>query len=145
MATAVRPDDGYTLVEVLVAWLVLSVGLLGVAALQLEGLRASRVALLHAQAAILVADMADRIRANREPVDAYDCGGPCAAGAGGDVVAAADLTAWRDAVAAALPAPRAEIAYEAGGAGAPVAYVVRVSWLEGVARGESAFELRVER
>lgn len=145
MATRSRADDGFTLVEVLVAWLVLSMGLLGLAALQLESLRASRAALLHTQAAILVADMADRIRANREPADAYDCSGPCGAGAGGDAIAAADLAAWRDAIAATLPAPQVEISYLAGGAGTPAAYVVRVSWLEGAARGESAFELRVER
>ena len=145
MAARAHPHDGFTLVEVLVAWLVLSVGLLGMAALQLESLRASRAALRHTQAAILVADMADRVRANREPVDAYDCGGTCDAGAGGDAVATADLAAWRDAVTAALPAARAEISYEAAAAGTPAAYVVRVSWLEGAARGESAFELRIER
>ncbi|MCU0875401.1 MAG: type IV pilus modification protein PilV [Pirellulaceae bacterium] len=61
-ATAAR---GFTLVEVLVALVVLSVGMLGIAALYLEGLRASRDALVRTQAISLAADMADRIRSNR--------------------------------------------------------------------------------
>jgi len=52
-------------VEVLVALIVLSIGMLGIAALYLEGLRATRDALVRTQAVALTADMADRIRANR--------------------------------------------------------------------------------
>lgn len=145
MSATAHPDGGFTLVEVLVAWLVLSVGLLGVAALQLESLRSSRAALLRTQAVLLTTDMADRIRANRVPADAYDCGGPCGTGAGGNAIAVADLADWHAAVAAALPAGRAEITLAAGVADAPVAYVVGVGWLEGNARAESTFQLRVER
>lgn len=56
---------GFTLVEVLVALVVLTIGMLGIAAVYLEGLRSSRMALLRTQAVVLAADMADRIRANR--------------------------------------------------------------------------------
>jgi type IV pilus assembly protein PilV len=65
MKRARRDHSGFTLVEVLVALVILSVGMLGMAALFLEGLRSSRSALFRTQAVQLAADMGDRIRANR--------------------------------------------------------------------------------
>ncbi len=55
---------GLTLMEVLVAQVVLSIGLLGVAALQTTGLRTQHSAHLHSQATLLAQDMLDRVRAN---------------------------------------------------------------------------------
>jgi type IV pilus assembly protein PilV len=69
-----RVEQGLTLVEVLVALLVLSIGLLGIAALQLTGLRENTSALRHSQATWIAYEMADRMRANRVGIetDAYD-------------------------------------------------------------------------
>lgn len=64
-----RPNTkqhGFTLIEILVAVLVLSVGLLGIAGLQTKGTQHVYDAQLHTLAAIQVQDMADRIRANLE-------------------------------------------------------------------------------
>lgn len=61
-----RRQRGLTLIEVLVAILVVSVGLLGVAGLQATSLTANRVAYARTQATILAYDMADRMRVNRE-------------------------------------------------------------------------------
>ena len=84
-------QKGFTLVEVLVALVVMSVGMLGIAALYLEGLRAGRTALYRTTAITLAADMADRIRANRNAGLAYAGTGP---GADGDCVnGAVDCTA----------------------------------------------------
>jgi type IV pilus assembly protein PilV len=58
-------SGGFSIVEALVALVVLSVGMLGIAALYVESLRAGRSAVYHTQAVNLAADMADRIRANR--------------------------------------------------------------------------------
>jgi prepilin-type N-terminal cleavage/methylation domain-containing protein len=55
---------GMSLIEVLVALVILSVGLLGIAQLLIHGMRTSHAALLRTQAVNLVADMAERIRAN---------------------------------------------------------------------------------
>jgi type IV pilus assembly protein PilV len=64
LVTSIR-SAGFSIVEALVALVVLSVGMLGIAALYVESLRAGRSAVYHTQAVNLAADMADRIRANR--------------------------------------------------------------------------------
>jgi type IV pilus assembly protein PilV len=55
---------GFSLIEVLVAVVVLSIGLLGLAALQVSGLRVGQSSFYRAQAAQFATDMADRLRAN---------------------------------------------------------------------------------
>jgi type IV pilus assembly protein PilV len=61
-------NSGFTLIEVLIAMLVLAVGLLGLAGLQASSLKNNQSAYNRSQATQLAYDMADRIRAN--PVDA---------------------------------------------------------------------------
>lgn len=140
-----RQDVGTSLLEVLIALIVVSIGLLGVAALNVQSLGANRTALLRARAVLLVADMADRIGANRHPDDAYDCGGTCRPGNGGNPVAVHDIAGWTAAVAAGLPTGRAEIARLQPAPGAPATYVVRVSWDEAGGGGLRAIELAVQR
>lgn len=55
---------GFSLIEVLVSIVVLSIGLLGLASLQVSGLRVGQSSFYRAQAAQLATDMADRLRAN---------------------------------------------------------------------------------
>ncbi len=59
------PAAGFSLLEVLIALVVLSIGLLGVAAMSIESFRNSQDALLRTRAVNLAADMADTIRTNR--------------------------------------------------------------------------------
>jgi type IV pilus assembly protein PilV len=66
---------GISMVEALVALVVISVGMLGIAGLYLASLKAGRTANLRVQAVNLVSDMADRIRANKRGEDAYDSAG----------------------------------------------------------------------
>jgi type IV pilus assembly protein PilV len=68
------PSRGFTLVEVLVALVVMAVGLLGIAGLYVEGLRAGRTSIYRTTAIALAGDMADRIRANAS--GAYEGSGP---------------------------------------------------------------------
>ncbi len=56
---------GATLIEVLVAIVVLSVGLLGLAGLQMTGLQSNHSAYLRSQATLLAYDLADQMRARR--------------------------------------------------------------------------------
>jgi len=55
---------GFTLIEALVALIVLSIGLLGIAGMQISGLRANQSAASRTQASYLADDIADRMRAN---------------------------------------------------------------------------------
>lgn len=57
---------GMTLIEVLVATLMLSTGLLGAAAVQISALKHTDSALMTTQASFIAYDMLDRIRANAE-------------------------------------------------------------------------------
>ena len=57
-------QQGTTLIEVLVALLVLAIGLLGAAALQLNALKYTDSSMLGSQASFIAYDMMDRIRAN---------------------------------------------------------------------------------
>ncbi|NBF06162.1 type IV pilus modification protein PilV [Pseudomonas sp. Fl5BN2] len=57
-------QDGMTLIEVLVALLILVVGLLGAAAIQIKALQYTDSARMSTQASFIAYDMLDRIRAN---------------------------------------------------------------------------------
>jgi type IV pilus assembly protein PilV len=97
-------QGGMTLIEALVALLVLSIGLLGVAGLQWEALRSNHGAHLRSQATILAHDIADRMRANR--TDALD--GAYIVDIGevpaGGTLADLDVVAWKESLADILPA-----------------------------------------
>jgi type IV pilus assembly protein PilV len=56
--------QGFTLIEVLVSILILSIGVLGVTALQMRGLDGNRNALLRVQASQLAGDLIQRIEVN---------------------------------------------------------------------------------
>ena len=128
--------SGFTLVEVLVALVVMSVGMLGIAALYLEGLRAGRTALYRTTAVTLASDMADRIRANRSAGPAYAGTGPGADEAcvnGPDDCSAAQLAAddwfsWNNQLGAQLPEGAAAGITVAGAA--PATYTITVAWPE---------------
>ena len=96
-------QSGLTLIEILVALLVLSIGLLGMARLQAASLRANHNAYLRSQAVVLAYDMADRMRANRPPAlaGAYDIA--LAGSASGSTVAADDLAEWKNLLQSVLP------------------------------------------
>ena len=72
-----QTDAGYTLLEMLIAVLVISFGLLGLAGLQATALKNNHSAYMNAVATQLAYEMADRIRANKGI--AYDTVSPPAA------------------------------------------------------------------
>lgn len=61
---AVEAERGYTLIEVLIAMLVFSLGLLGMAGLQIAGLKQNQNAYVRSQALVAAGDIADRMRSN---------------------------------------------------------------------------------
>ncbi|WP_313090541.1 type IV pilus modification protein PilV [Stutzerimonas nitrititolerans] len=60
-----RKETGATLIEVLVAMVVLAIGLLGLAGLQATSIQSNHSAYYRSQATLLASDLADRMRANR--------------------------------------------------------------------------------
>ncbi|MEM1229836.1 MAG: type IV pilus modification protein PilV [Pseudomonadota bacterium] len=63
-ATLPRKPRGFSMIELLVAVLVMGIGVLGITGLQMVSLQNNRDALLRAEATQLAYDMMDRIRAN---------------------------------------------------------------------------------
>lgn len=128
---------GFSLVESLVALVVLSVGLLGIAALYVSALRFGRTALLRSDAVTLAGDMADRIRANASGGASY----ALAAGAANTAVAACaaagctaaqmattDKAQWTALLARALPAGAGTVAVDT--TTTPTSYTITVLWTE---------------
>jgi type IV pilus assembly protein PilV len=140
MATRAQ-QSGFTMVEVLVALIVLAIGLLGIAALYLNSLQAGRTAIYRTEAVALAADLADRIRMNRTAQAGYgslftdvevadaDCAttGGCT-----DVeLAATDLSNWKNALAQALPNGQGQVDVVLPvAAGEPTTYLITVRWAE---------------
>ena len=65
-------QSGFSLLEVLIAIVVTSIGLLGLAAMQATGLRNNHSAYHRSQATVLAYDIADRMRANTSLEITYD-------------------------------------------------------------------------
>ena len=150
-----RRSRGISLVEVLVALLVLSIGLLGIAGLQAQSLRHSLDALHRSQATVLGNTLLDRLRANREAArdpatHQYDFSGlfdygstadpayPPPAVSSSNPVVASDLVAWI-AQLDKLPAGTGAVDCQASGV-----CVVVVEWDEariGVAGTETRLHL----
>jgi type IV pilus assembly protein PilV len=61
-------QSGFTMIEVLISVLVISIGLLGMAGLQTTGIQQSHNSYLKTQASLLAYDMADRMRSNLKGV-----------------------------------------------------------------------------
>ncbi len=137
-----RPGQkGFTMVEALVALVVLSIGLLGIAALLLKSLQSGRTATYRTQAVNLTADLADRIRMNRTATVAYgtlfadaEVAVPACDTTGGCTdadLAATDLSRWKATIALLLPNGEGQVVVTPPlGAGEPDNYVITVRWAE---------------
>jgi len=80
--TSDRRQTGFTLVEVMVALVVMAVGMLGIAGLYIESLRSGQMSISYTNAVTLAASMADRIRANATGAGGY-AGAAAGNGTGG--------------------------------------------------------------
>jgi type IV pilus assembly protein PilV len=138
-----RFQHGVTMVESLVALVVLSVGMLGIASLYVSSLKAERSAQIRTQAINLVSDMADRIRANvpaREYYGVAKYGTPslhnCVVTSNCSItdLAEDDLARWIDTAKKTLPgttqAPKATVVVTTAAGGLPDQYRIAVAWRE---------------
>ena len=111
-----RPHSGFTLLEVLIALLVMSIGLLGIGKMMMLSARANDSAYMRSQATALGYTILDAMRANRQSaiVQGYDtalgvfpgpagCGTTVAAACNSGQQAQNDLAQWGTSLAAQLP------------------------------------------
>jgi type IV pilus assembly protein PilV len=127
-------SDGFSLVEVLVALMVLSIGLLGLAALQVTGIKFNHQSYQRTQATMLTYEIADRMRANplglANYIIAYSTATPsystdCAAAAcTAPELTTYDLNKWRNALKAATGSE------ESGIAQSGLLYTIEIRWKE---------------
>ena len=147
-----RKESGFSMVEVLVALVVLAIGLLGIAALYLNSLQSGRTAIYRTQAITLAADLADRIRMNRTAQAAYGTlfadaeavVGACSTtgGCSDADLASTDLANWKDEIALQLPNGEGQVVVTAPVAvDEPASYVVTVRWAEVGEAGPVTFQL----
>ena len=119
------------------ALIVLSVGLLGIAAMYVETLRANRDALVRTQAIALASDLADRIRSNRIPANNYVRHGRQRPGH-------RRPRRLVERGRTQLPGGVGTVRFRAGTATTPAQYMIEVAWDE-VGQGDpTTFELRLE-
>lgn len=135
-----RKSKGFSLVEVLIALIIMSVGMLGIAGLYVQSMQAGRTSMLRHHAVTLAGDIADRIRANPLAGAAYTASpgqdNNCAsAGAICDSaqMAAHDIFLWQEHANDFLP-PMADgteqvvVALDAGAL--PPTFTITVRWDE---------------
>ncbi len=135
-----RKSKGFSLVEVLIALIIMSVGMLGIAGLYVQSMQAGRTSMLRHHAVTLAGDIADRIRANPTAGAAYtatpgadnNCVGT---GADCDVaeMAAHDIFLWRAQANDFLPpmgdgSEQVIVAFD--GAALPPTFTITVRWDE---------------
>ena len=130
-----KMPNGFSLIEVLIALIILSVGMLGIAGLYVQSMQAGRTSMFRHNAVTLVGDIADRIRANPSAGAAY----AATSGADnncidGDVnctpaeMAAQDIDLWQEQADASLPNGTVTVIHDSGAV--PPSYQITVGWDE---------------
>jgi type IV pilus assembly protein PilV len=146
--SARRSQRGFTLIEVLVSALILSLGLVGVAGLQALSLKNNQSAYLRSQASALAYDLADRMRTNVNGANAgfyapaqaaAHSGCKTTSGCSPQQIAQNDLADWNAALAQNLPMGTGFVCidstpHDGAGVGAPACdgvgtrYSIKVWW-----------------
>lgn len=141
-----RTERGFSMIEVLVTLLVISLALLGTAGLQAYSMRLNQGGQLRSLAVFLAADLAERMEANKPGavagnyVVASTTGAAFLAGAAAVSTAcvtagcdaaglvAFDLSQWQNAVAATLPQSSWSVAQAV--TGTQSTYTITISWVD---------------
>ena len=130
-------QSGFSLVEVLIALVIMSVGMLGIAGLYVQGMQAGRTSMFRHHAVNLAGDVADRIRANPTAGIAYIA----AAGADNNCVtgntnctpgqmAANDILLCKNQAGETLPGGDVTIVFVAGYVAVPKNDFVPKLWID---------------
>lgn len=129
-----RRRSGFSLVEVLIALVIMSIGMLGIAGLYVESMQAGRTSSFRHNAVTLAGDVADRIRAN--PAGGVDYQGArgnnnCVLGnvdCNPAQMAANDIDLWKTQASDTLPTGDVTITFD--NTVFPPEYTIVVSWSE---------------
>ncbi len=138
-------DGGFTLVEVLIALIILSVGMLGIAGLYVHSMQAGRTSLFRHHAVTLAGDVGDRIRANPRAGPVYALAGSnnnCVAGGVDctpDQMAANDIFLWDQQAADTLPNGTVTVDYDSSVV--PPEYEISIDWSE--PEGDMNYTIRI--
>jgi len=129
-----RRLSGFSLVEVLIALVIMSVGMLGIAGLYVQSMQAGRTSIFRHNAVTLASDVADRIRANPTAGIFYEgIGGNnnCVLGnvdCNPSQMAANDIDLWKDQADTMLPNGDVAITFDDNVN--PPTYEIAISWDE---------------
>ena len=129
-----RRIAGFTLIEVLIALIIMSVGMLGIAGLYVHSMQAGRTSVLRHNAVTLAGDIADRIRANPRAGAAYGLAGANNNCVNGGIdctigeMAANDIFLWDQQAAATLPNGQVNVVFDNGVI--PPEYTITITWTE---------------
>lgn len=143
---SIHKQKGFSLIEALVAFLIVSVGMLGIASLQALSLKAGHTAGIRTVAVIKAQEILERMRSNALALESYAVG---AGGAGVNtgcndlpavkictplVLAADDVFYWKSDITSSLPAsssPTASVVIIAPTLAQPLSQVtVTINWQE---------------
>lgn len=119
-------QSGFTLIEVLVAVIVMAIGLLGLAGMQLKSLKNNQRAQYVSDVTLSSLDIIDRMRANRKKALNGDYSFTSCTGASGGGVVAADLAEWCATLVLNLPGGDASVAVDINNI-----VTVTVTWNDG--------------
>lgn len=126
--------NGFSLVEVLIALVIMSVGMLGIAGLYVQSMQAGRTSTFRHNAVMLAGDVADRIRANPGAGAAYAGGGGNNNCVNGGVncdeaqMAAHDIFLWDQQATDSLPNGDVVVLFD--NSVVPPLYTITISWDE---------------
>lgn len=125
MKINIKNQLGVSLIEVLIAVLILGTALLTLTSLQTRSLQFNQSAYFRSQANILAYDILDRIRINRENAENYDLAITASAPTGTTTLVERDLKSWLDSVAVILPSGDGSIDCDSDNQ-----CTVNISWIE---------------
>ncbi|MCV6637846.1 type IV pilus modification protein PilV [Candidatus Albibeggiatoa sp. nov. NOAA] len=135
-------NAGFSMLEMMIALLILSIGLIGIASLQARGQQFNHSAYVRTQAAFLAYDIMDRMRANKDNLDnnnadngsyAFKEGACPEANISCDTTACSvtdivsyDLGSWCQSLESTLPLGKGEISWDTNDS----LYTITIYWTE---------------
>jgi type IV pilus assembly protein PilV len=150
-----KPQHGITMIESLVAIVVMTLGILGILGVQMRNLSDTSTTVRRAQAIRLIEDLGERMRIN--PNALANLGNyvstfattpsttSCASGCDNGALAAYDVAAWKKAVRDTLPLGQAEVfippAETALGAGQRRQLGIMIAWRENEGQGRKTDDI----